>query len=109
MRTYEYIMLFALGNCDEISNICLKRNHYNRRKGRGVTVHTTKTCEGVEVQIWLLLIAVRDGGEWPGSCASQFTPEEREAGTHCMGGCVGPRTGLDAEEKKTEFGGVYMN
>jgi hypothetical protein len=41
-----------------------------------------------------------DGGEWsalrPG-CA--FTPGERTPGTHCTGGWVGPRAGLDTETR----------
>jgi hypothetical protein len=29
----------------------------------------------------------------------RFTPGERTPGTHCTGGWVGPRAGLDTEEK----------
>jgi hypothetical protein len=37
-----------------------------------------------------------DGGEWS---APWFTPWERTPGTHCTGGWVGPRAGLDTEAK----------
>jgi hypothetical protein len=32
-----------------------------------------------------------------------FTPGERAPGTHCIGGCVGPRAGLDNVEKRKFF------
>jgi hypothetical protein len=41
-----------------------------------------------------------DGGEWLASRVCRFTPEERAPGTHWIGGCVGPRVGLDAVEKR---------
>jgi hypothetical protein len=37
-----------------------------------------------------------DGGEWSASHPGRFTPRERAAGTHWIGGWVGPRAGLDA-------------
>jgi hypothetical protein len=42
------------------------------------------------------LMLVLDGGEWSASCPSNFTPRERAATTHWVGGWVGPRAGLDA-------------
>jgi hypothetical protein len=33
----------------------------------------------------------------------RFTPGERAPGTHCMGGWVGPRSGLDAEVRGKNF------
>jgi hypothetical protein len=41
-----------------------------------------------------------DGGEWPASCPSCFTPKESAPGTHWIGGWVGPRADLDAVEKR---------
>jgi hypothetical protein len=39
-----------------------------------------------------------DGGEWSASRPGRaFTPGERTPGTHCTGGWVGPRAGLDTE------------
>jgi hypothetical protein len=39
-----------------------------------------------------------DGGEWSVSRHGRaFTPGERTPGTHCTGGWVGPRAGLDTE------------
>jgi hypothetical protein len=37
-----------------------------------------------------------DGGEWSVSRPGRFTPRERAPGTHCIGGWMGPRAGLDA-------------
>jgi hypothetical protein len=38
------------------------------------------------------------GWEWSASCSGRFTPGERAPGTHCIGGWLGPRTGLDMEK-----------
>jgi len=38
-----------------------------------------------------------DEGEWSASRPVRFTPRERAAGTHWIGGWVGPRACLDAE------------
>jgi hypothetical protein len=46
------------------------------------------------------LTSTFDGGEWSTSRPGSFTPRERDPGTHWIGGCVGPRTGLDAVVKK---------
>jgi hypothetical protein len=41
-----------------------------------------------------------DEGEWSASRPGRaFTPGERTPGTHCTGGWVGPRAGLDTEVK----------
>jgi hypothetical protein len=41
------------------------------------------------------LTSVLDGGEWTASRHGHFTPEGKAPGTHCIGGWVGPRSGLD--------------
>jgi hypothetical protein len=38
-------------------------------------------------------------GEWSASCAGRFTPGERAPNTHCIGGWVEPRVGLDGVER----------
>jgi hypothetical protein len=41
-----------------------------------------------------------DGGEWSASRPGRaFTPGERTPGTHCTGGWVSPRAGLDTEAR----------
>jgi hypothetical protein len=41
-----------------------------------------------------------DGGEWSASRPGRaFTPGERTPGTHCTGDWVGPRAGLDTEDR----------
>jgi hypothetical protein len=39
-------------------------------------------------------------GEWSASRPGRFTPRERAAGKHWMGGWVGPRAGLNAVVKR---------
>jgi hypothetical protein len=44
------------------------------------------------------------GGKWSASRPGRFIPGETAPGTHCAGGCVGPRAGLDAvQERKISF------
>jgi hypothetical protein len=54
-----------------------------------------KRIEGVEVWLQAFLTSVLDGGEWSVSHPGRFTPRERAPVTHWIGGCVGPRVGLD--------------
>jgi hypothetical protein len=44
----------------------------------------------------LFLNSTLDGGDWSASRSGRCSSEERTLGTHCIGGWVGPRTGLDA-------------
>jgi hypothetical protein len=39
-----------------------------------------------------------DEGEWSASPPGRFNPGERAPSTHCIGGWVGLRAGLDAAE-----------
>jgi hypothetical protein len=43
------------------------------------------------------LAAAVDGGELPASHPCRFTAGVRAPGTHCTGGCLGPRSDLDAK------------
>jgi hypothetical protein len=54
---------------------------------------------GVYVQIHIFLTSAIAGGEWSASRSGRFTPGERTLGTHCIGGWVNPRVGLDEAEK----------
>jgi hypothetical protein len=51
-----------------------------------------------EIHIFLTLALV--GGEWSASCLGHFTPGERAPGTHCIGGLLNSRAGLDDLEKR---------
>jgi hypothetical protein len=46
------------------------------------------------------LFLALNGGVWSASRSGRFTPEEISLGTHWMGGWVGPRSGLNAGEKR---------
>jgi hypothetical protein len=46
------------------------------------------------------LTSALDGGNWAASRPDRFTIGEAELGIRCIGGLLGPRTGLDVTEKK---------
>jgi hypothetical protein len=46
------------------------------------------------------LTSALDGGEWSTSHPCCFTPGETALGTHCVGGWVGRRAGLDTRKKR---------
>jgi hypothetical protein len=48
----------------------------------------------------IFLTSALAGGEWSASRPGRFTPGERGPGTHCIGGWVDPRAGLDDVEKR---------
>jgi hypothetical protein len=54
-----------------------------------------KTCGSGGVAPPFLTSAL-DGGEWSASRHGHFTPGERAPNTHCIGGWMGTRAGLDA-------------
>jgi hypothetical protein len=61
-----------------------------------------KVHGGVDVQIHIFLTWALAEGERSVSRPGRFTPGERAPGTHWIGGCVGPRAGLD-DMKKRKF------
>jgi hypothetical protein len=58
-----------------------------------------KVYGGVDVWIYSFLTSALAGGEWSASLPGRFTPEERDPGTHWIGGWVDPRACLDDVEK----------
>jgi hypothetical protein len=61
--------------------------------------YAVKAYGGVDVQIHIFLTSAVVGREFTVSSTGRFTPGERAAGTHCIGGRVGPRDGLNDVEK----------
>jgi hypothetical protein len=59
-----------------------------------------KTYGAVDVYIHIFLISALAGGEWLASRPGRFTPGERAAGNHWIGGKVDPRAGLDDVERR---------
>jgi hypothetical protein len=53
----------------------------------------------VEIQLHTFFTSALDWGERSASRLGRFTPRESVAGTHWLGGWVGPRAGLDAVVK----------
>jgi hypothetical protein len=45
------------------------------------------------------LTSALDEGKWSALCPSYFNSRGTAPTTHCMGGWVGPRAGLDATQK----------
>jgi len=61
-----------------------------------------KTWE-VEVQVHAFLASALDGSKWSASRPSCFTPWAKVPGTHWIGGCAGPRAGLDVAANRKQF------
>jgi hypothetical protein len=59
-----------------------------------------KAYEGVEVQLHVFLNSALDGCEWSAARPDSFTPGERTAGAHFLGGWVDPRACLNAVAKR---------
>jgi hypothetical protein len=53
----------------------------------------------VDVYIDIFLTSALVGGKWSASQRGRFTTGERAPDTHCLGGWVDPRAGLDDVEK----------
>jgi hypothetical protein len=55
---------------------------------------------GEEYSSYSFTTSALDRGEWSASRPGRaFSPGERTPGTHCTGGWVGPRVGLDTEDR----------
>jgi len=54
----------------------------------------------VELKLHAFLNLALDGGEWLASSPGLFTLRKRAPGTHCVGGWVGHRAGLDMVVKR---------
>jgi hypothetical protein len=57
-----------------------------------------KTYGGVEVQLHVFLSSALEEGVW-----LALRPGDTAPGTHCTGGWVGPRVGLDKVEKRIKY------
>jgi hypothetical protein len=55
----------------------------------------------MEAYWWSSLTSTLDGREWSASRPGRFTHRDRTPGTHCTGGWVGPRAGLDAVVRRS--------
>ena len=51
----------------------------------------------------LFMTAALEGGEWSAARPGRTLPPERP-GTHCTGGCVGPRAGLGGRKTSSPRG-----
>jgi hypothetical protein len=69
------------------------------KKGKAVPLHAMEALGGERrYSSYSFSPSALDGGEWSASRPRpRFTPGERNPGTHCTGGWVGPRTGRGTE------------
>jgi hypothetical protein len=72
-------------------------------KNGPATRHGGALCER-RYSSYSFLTSALEGGEWSASRPGRaLSPAERALGTHCIGGWVGPRAGLDAETRRKIF------
>jgi hypothetical protein len=75
-----------------------------KSKSKTVPLHAVMTLGGREVQLLLILDLDTRWSEWSACHASAaLCPGERTPGTHCTGGWVGLRAGLDTEARGKSF------
>jgi hypothetical protein len=58
-----------------------------------------KTYGGVDILIHIFLTSALVGGKWSASHPGCFTPGKEPPDTHCVGGWVDPKAGLENMEK----------
>jgi hypothetical protein len=69
-------------------------------KAKDVPLHIINAVGGEEYSSYSFSNSALDGGEWSASRSSRaLAPGDRTLGTHCTGGWVGPRAGLDTEAR----------
>jgi hypothetical protein len=64
-----------------------------------IEYYALKTCGSVAIKIDVFLISALVGREWSTSRPYRFTPGQIAPDTHCLGGRMGPRFGLNTMEK----------
>jgi hypothetical protein len=71
-----------------------------KKKGKAVPLHAMEAQGERRYSSYSFYTSTLDGGEWSASRPGRaFTPGESTPGTHCTGGWVGPRAGLDTEDR----------
>jgi hypothetical protein len=76
----------------------------NSKESKAVPLPPCRRQGERKCSFYILLNSALDGGEWSTSRAGRaFTPGEKTPGTHCTGGWVGPRAGLDTEDRGKIF------
>jgi hypothetical protein len=78
--------------------------HINVKKVKQSRYTPWRRLGGEEYSSYSFATSALDAGEWSASRPGRaFTPGERTPGTHCAGGWVGPRAGLDTESRGKIF------
>jgi hypothetical protein len=70
---------------------------------KAVSLHHTCGKRERMYSSYSFLTSALDGGEWSASRPGSVFPRERAVGTHCTGGWVGLRAGLDTEDRGKSF------
>jgi hypothetical protein len=67
---------------------------------KAVPLHAMEVLGGEKYSSYALSTSALDGGEWSASSPGRaFTARERTLGTHCTGGWMSPRAGLNTEDR----------
>jgi hypothetical protein len=93
---YYLILMFVLESRDAADPWEPERYSHYAANVKVKLSHAMKTYGKVEVKLHAFLTSALDVDGWSDSRPGRFTARERAPGTHCIGGWVGPRAGLDA-------------
>jgi hypothetical protein len=74
-------------------------SHYKKKQSCPATRHGGRKGER-RYSSYSYLISALDGGEWSASRPGRALPREKDPGTHCTGGWVDPRDGLDPGDRR---------
>jgi hypothetical protein len=92
-----------VNQCVKDSSLCiwwLAPKGYQKIKKSSPATRHGGACGEKRYSSYSFSTSALDGGEWSASRPGRaFTPGESIPGTHCTGGWVGPRAGLDTEDR----------
>jgi hypothetical protein len=96
LHTHEFVLM-ALSLL--MGSICVYVGCLTKVKGKAVPLRSIEAHLGDRrYNSYSFLTSALEGGEWSASRPGRaLTPGKEPPGTHCTGGWVGPRAGLDAE------------
>jgi hypothetical protein len=73
---------------------------HSNGKGKFVSGHTINIYGVVQVQLQVFLNSAQHEGKWLASCPGRFAPWERDPSTYHVECWMGPRTSVNALEKR---------
>jgi hypothetical protein len=113
LRIWSCCLATRIGLCSAISNLAMILRQYKQKDIYKETLKLSVRLINQALcheEVWgsggiapPFLTSALVGCEWSAARLCRFTPGERAPGTHWIRGCVGPRAGLDAVEKRQMF------